>query len=251
MQRYFLPDEYEEKETFQLTGDDFHHAKNVMRMSIDDQCFLAFSNQVVIVAQIIRLNDESIDLIEVSKEHQLKEMPVNVTIACGYTKGDKLELVAQKATELGMHGLIGFPSKTSVVKWDEKKRQKKSERLQKIVKEASEQCHRQIVPSIELLDSFTTLTDKIKDYTHCLVAYEESSKQGEKSQFVKTISACQPGDSLLIIFGPEGGITPEEITRLNEKNALSCALGPRILRAETAPFYALSAMSYQWELHEK
>ena len=251
MQRYFLPDEYEEKETFQLTGDDFHHAKNVMRMSIDDQCFLAFSNQVVIVAQIIRLNDESIDLIEVSKEHQLKEMPVNVTIACGYTKGDKLELVAQKATELGMHGLIGFPSKTSVVKWDEKKRQKKSERLQKIVKEASEQCHRQIVPSIELLDSFTMLTDKIKDYTHCLVAYEESSKQGEKSQFVKTISACQPGDSLLIIFGPEGGITPEEITRLNEKNALRCALGPRILRAETAPFYALSAMSYQWELHEK
>lgn len=251
MQRYFLPDAYEEKETFQLMGEDFHHAKNVMRMTVDDECFLAFSNEVVIVAKVVAINESTIELVELSKDDRLKEMPINVTIACGYTKGDKLELVAQKATELGMHGLIGFPSKTSVVKWDEKKRHKKAERLSKIVKEASEQSHRQVVPNVALYGSFKELLEAMNDFNHCLIAYEESSKQGEKSQFVKTISHCQTGESLLIIFGPEGGISPDEIDELTKKGAVCCALGPRILRAETAPLYALSAMSYAWELNEK
>lgn len=251
MQRYFLPYDYEGQKTFEIRNGDFHHAKNVMRMAVEDECFLVFQNQVAIKANIVSIETDAIIFNEVSKEEMQKEMPVNVTIACGYTKGDKLELVAQKATELGMHELIGFPSKTSVVKWDEKKRDKKTQRLEKIVKEASEQSHRQVVPTIQLFGSFKELLEKSKDFTHCLVAYEESSKQGEKSQFVTTLSACKPGDSLFIVFGPEGGLTPEEINMLEEKNVKCCALGPRILRAETAPLYALSAMSYQWELSEK
>lgn len=251
MQRYFLPCDYEEQETFDLVGDDFHHAKHVMRMGLDDECFLVFKNEHAIKAKIIEITDEKIIFEEVAKEEMAKEMPVKVTIACGYTKGDKLELVAQKATELGMHGLIAFPSKTSVVKWDEKKRNKKAQRLEKIVKEASEQSHRQVVPSVSLYGSFNDLLEKTTDFTQCLVAYEESSKQGENSQLVKTLMTCQPGDSLLIVFGPEGGITPEEIELLVEKKVQCCALGPRILRAETAPLYALSVMSYQWELNKK
>lgn len=251
MQRYFLPYDYEGQETFELVGDDFHHAKHVMRMTVDDECFLVFQNQVAIKAIIVSIEESTIIFSEVSKEEMKKEMPVNVTIACGYTKGDKLELVAQKGTELGMNELIGFPSKTSVVKWDEKKRIKKTQRLEKIVKEASEQSHRQVVPDIQLYRSFKELLEKSKGFTHCLVAYEESSKQGEKSQFTTTLSACNPGESLLIIFGPEGGLTPEEIKILEEYDIKSCALGPRILRAETAPLYALSAMSYQWELCEE
>lgn len=213
--------------------------------------FLVFQNEMAIKAQIVEITDDKIIFKEVAKEEMEKEMPIKVTIACGYTKGDKLELVAQKATELGMNGLIAFPSKTSVVKWDEKKRQKKTDRLVKIVKEASEQSHRQVVPSVTLYGSFNDLLTQTTAFTHCLVAYEESSKQGETSQFYQTISSCQPGESLLIIFGPEGGITPEEIQLLVNHQVKCCALGPRILRAETAPLYALSAMSYQWELNKK
>lgn len=251
MQRYFLPYDYDEQKTFELIGDDFHHAKHVMRMNLDDDCFLVLKNEVAIKAKIIDITEEAIVFTELSKEIMQKEMPVNVTIACGYTKGDKLELVAQKATELGMYELIGFPSKTSVVKWDEKKRDKKTSRLAKITKEASEQSHRQVVPSVSLYGSFEALLEKIREFDYCLVAYEESSKQGEASQLATTLSICQPGDSLMIIFGPEGGLTPEEVNVLEENGSVCCALGPRILRAETAPLYALSAMSYQWEMRKK
>lgn len=248
MQRYFLPETYVEKEEYVLAGDDFHHAAHVMRMKVGEKCFLTFSNEVAIIAQVIEISEIEIKLNEIQKEINEKELPCHVSIACGFTKGDKLEWVAQKATELGMAELIGFPSKTSVAKWDEKKLGKKTPRFEKIVKEAAEQSHRQKVPKIQLLAHFNELVSQLNQYDHLLIAYEESAKVGETKSFVKEIQQVEPGDRVLIIFGPEGGITPEEIDIYKNHGGVLCGLGPRILRAETAPLYALSAMSYQWEL---
>ena len=85
-------------------------------------------------------------------------------------------------------------------------------------------------------------------YDKILVAYEESAKQGEKSQLVQSFQALQPGQRVLAIFGPEGGITPKEIEIFTQAGAFLCGLGPRILRCETAPLYLLGAASYQFEL---
>lgn len=248
MQRYFLAGKFEEQATYKLTGDDFHHAAHVMRMKIGDKCFLTFEDEVAIVAEITEILEAEINLQLVEKEETQKELPFNVTIACGYTKGDKLEWVAQKATELGIFELIGFPSKTSVVKWDEKKLTKKVPRFEKIVKEAAEQSHRQKVPSVQLLSHFNDFTKSLVNYDHILVAYEESAKSGETKSFVKSLQEVKTGESVIIIFGPEGGLSPQEIDIFSKEQAVICGLGPRILRAETAPLYALSAMSYQWEL---
>ncbi|MDT2850322.1 16S rRNA (uracil(1498)-N(3))-methyltransferase [Vagococcus carniphilus] len=248
MQRYFLKENYEEKMAYHLTGDDFHHAAHVMRMKTGDKCFLTFHDETVLIAEVIDITESQIALKELQKEEKEKEMPYSVTIACGFTKGDKLEWVAQKATELGMGELIGFPSKTSVVKWDEKKLVKKQQRFEKIVKEAAEQSHRSQIPTVQLLSKFQAFENQLSDYKHILVAYEESAKENETKSFVRVIQEIQPGENVLIIFGPEGGITPEEIELFESHKAVLCGLGPRILRAETAPLYALSAMSYQWEL---
>lgn len=248
MQRYFLDEKYEEQTSFKLVNDDFHHAAHVMRVKVGDKCYLTFSNEVAIIAEITTITETEIELKELEKELHEKEMPYQVSIACGFTKGDKLEWVAQKATELGMSELIGFPSKTSVVKWDEKKLQKKQQRFEKIVKEASEQSHRQKVPTIQLLNSIKELINQLDDFEHILVAYEESAKEGETKSFVKSLNQVKAGEKVLLIFGPEGGIMPDEIQLFEENRAVPCGLGPRILRAETAPLYALSAMSYQWEL---
>lgn len=248
MQRYFLTEDYKENQTYSLVADDFHHAAHVMRMKVEEECFLVFNHQETIVAKVVDILEDSILLEEVRKESTQKEMPYAVSIACGYTKGDKLELVAQKGTELGMSELIGFPSKTSVAKWDDKKLTKKVPRFEKIVKEAAEQSHRQTVPSIRLLSSQKEFIQLLTTYDHILVAYEESAKSGETKSLVKTLQAVQPGETVLIIFGPEGGLSPEEITLFEASGGILCGLGPRILRAETAPLYALSAMSYQWEL---
>lgn len=250
MQRYFLNETYQElpEQTFTLEGDDFHHAIRVMRMAIEDQCFLAFTDGTVVIAEVTAISPECVFLKEISKEHQQKELPVNVTIACSYPKGDKLEWVVQKGTELGAHAFLGFPTKYSIVKWDAKKLGKKTERLNKIAKEAAEQSHRQVQPHVELFTDFSQLLQVIEKYQHVLVAYEESAKSGEVSQFVNSLQQAKSGENLLILFGPEGGFAPKEIEKLQAVGAVLCGLGPRILRAETAPLYALGAMSYQWEL---
>lgn len=134
MQRYFLNEDYEAKPVYVVEGEPFHHMVRVMRMVPDDCVYLVFQDQVAILAKIQQIDEQAVHLIEVEKEQQDKELPIHVTIASGYPKGDKLELIVQKGTELGAAKFIGFPAQSSVVKWDHKKLQKKQQRLQKLPK---------------------------------------------------------------------------------------------------------------------
>lgn len=248
MQRYFVAEPYETREYYAITGENYHHIVRVMRMETGQQVYLAFSDRVAIVAEITEITDTAVQLKEVSKEQKEKELPINVTIASGYPKGDKLDWIVQKGTELGSHRFIGFPAKTSVVKWDQKKLAKKTERLNKIAMEAAEQSHRQFAPTIVLLEKEQELIGLFSSYDKVLVAYEESAKEGERSSFATVLTNLTVGETVLIVFGPEGGFSPEEIKLFEENQAILCGLGPRILRTETAPLYALSAISYQFEL---
>lgn len=243
-----MKESYEPKAEFMIAGENFHHIIHVMRMSVGQQIYLVFDNQVAILAEITRVSETEVIVVERKKEHTEKELPIQVTVASGYPKGDKLEWVVQKGTELGAQAFIGFPAKTSVVKWDHKKIVKKQQRLEKIAIEAAEQSHRQVAPSVSLLENFQSLIDKFPTYDYVVIAYEESAKAGERSYFATLLKEMVPGQHLLLIFGPEGGFTKEEIRKFQEHNAELCGLGPRILRTETAPLYALSAISYQFEL---
>ncbi|EOL46599.1 16S rRNA (uracil(1498)-N(3))-methyltransferase [Enterococcus caccae] len=248
MQRYFLAEPYEAKDHYRITGENYHHIVRVMRMEPGQQVFLAFRDRLAIIAEITDITEEAVVLKEISKELVEKELPVNVTIACGYPKADKFEWVVQKGTELGSHKFVGFPAKASVVKWDHKKLAKKTERLKKIATEAAEQSHRQFAPDILLLEKEQDVIDIFSSYDKVLIAYEESAKIGERSRFATTLSEMVGGESILFIFGPEGGFSPAEITEFQEHGGIVCGLGPRILRAETAPLYVLSAISYHFEL---
>lgn len=248
MQRYFLDECYEAGKNYVLENEQYHHVTHVMRMDLNEQVFLVFSDHIAIIAQITKITKEQVILAEIKKEVQEKELPIVVTIACGYPKGDKLEWIVQKGTELGATKFIGFPAQQSVVKWESKKLLKKQERLQKIATEAAEQAQRQKIPKIELLKGKSDLLSCFTDFTHVLVAYEESAKQGEHSSLVTTLNQMKHGESLLLVFGPEGGFSFSEISEFENTGAKMCGLGPRILRAETAPLYALSTISYQFEL---
>ncbi len=250
MQRYFLEEVYQPSEKFELSAEAFHHIVHVMRMKPKDRVYLAFSDQQVIIAEITEITEEKVYLTEIEKEEMEKELPSMITIASGYPKGDKLEWIVQKGTELGAHAFIGFPAKTSVVKWDAKKRKKRQERLTKIAQEAAEQSHRQIAPRVELLDTEKELFTQLSDYDVILVAYEESAKQGELANLAKVFNSVTAGSRILAIFGPEGGLMAEEINQFVDAGAIICGLGPRILRTETAPLYLLSAASYHWELNK-
>lgn len=120
-------------------------------------------------------------------------------------------------------------------------------RWNKIVKEAAEQSYRLVIPTIEFVSNLKKVYVNIDKYDYVLIAYEDAAKEGEMSEFKRALEQFSKGDRVLIIFGPEGGLSPDEI-EMFKNNSYIVGLGHRILRAETAPLYALSAISYEKEL---
>lgn len=245
MQRYFIDQKYQP--TVDISGDQHHHMSRVMRMMVDEQVFLVFNDQTAIKAKITAIDRDKVTLEEIEKESLQRELPIHITIASGFPKSEKLELIVQKGTELGAHDFIAFLGETSIAKWDNQKQQKKKKRLNKIAQEAAEQSHRQALPAVNFL-SEKELIASFSDYDAVLIAYEESAKQGEQAQLVQTFQEMAAGQRLLVVFGPEGGLTPNEIEKFQTAGGKLCGLGPRILRTETAPFYLLSAASFYYEL---
>lgn len=246
MQRYFV--DKMEQDRFILEGDDRFHIVKVMRMGERDQIICVSPGGRSAVCEIAEITDESVAAEVVKWNDETTELPVRVAIASGLPKGDKLEWIIQKGTEMGAHRFIPFAAARSVVKLDEKKSGKKAERWQKIAKEAAEQSHRNILPEVTVPLDFRALLAESPKYDAKLVAYEEESRAGEASVFSETLAKIKPGDSLLMVFGPEGGLSEGEVDSLKEHGFQLCGLGPRILRTETAPLYALAAISYHLEL---
>ncbi|MDP4083459.1 MAG: 16S rRNA (uracil(1498)-N(3))-methyltransferase [Bacillota bacterium] len=247
MQRYFVKNLAIENQ-FIIDEEDRHHIVKVMRMDVGGRIICADPSGKVAECEIEEITDESVIVHIVQWKNENSELPIYITIASGLPKGDKLEWIIQKGTELGASQFLPFTAVRSVVKWDEKKAAKKVERWQKIAKEAAEQSHRSIVPEVFSPQSLKSLLEKSKNYDYKVVAFEEESRSGEASVFSSTLHKMNKGDSLLLLFGPEGGLAKEEIKLLNEYGFALCGLGPRILRTETAPLYALSAASYHFEL---
>ncbi len=248
MQRYFLDNKNIIGNTVKITGDDFHHITRVMRMEPGEEIIAVNEDGLAAITKISEFTNDAVIATIIEWKNEESELPIKVAIVSGLPKGDKLEYIVQKGTELGATEFIPFIAARSVVKWDHKKASKKIERLQKIAKEAAEQSHRSVLPTVQEPMTVAGLIQYAKSYDYKLIAFEEEAKRGEKAQLAKVLTAVQSGQSILFVFGPEGGLTIEEVSKLSEAGFSACGLGPRILRTETAPLYALAAVSYQVEL---
>jgi 16S rRNA (uracil1498-N3)-methyltransferase len=247
MQRYFS-DDINVNGQFVISGEDYHHIVRVMRMSVGDNLICVQSSGKSAISTIAEITDEIVICNVVKWKDESSEMPIRVTIASGLPKGDKLEWIIQKGTELGADEFIPFTAARSIVKWDEKKSEKKIERWQKIAKEAAEQSHRNKIPTVRVPVNLQSLIELGKAFDCKLVAYEEEARTGEVSILGKSLQQLMTNQSMLVVFGPEGGLSQKEIQLLQDNGFQTCGLGPRILRAETAPLYLLSAISYHFEL---
>ena len=248
MQRYFLPADSFTDERVTISGEDFHHIARVMRMEPGEKILAVHPEGRTALVSIEEITNEAVKAAVLEWKQEETELPVRVTIASGLPKGDKLEYIVQKGTELGAFSFLPFTASRSVVKWDEKKAGKKRDRLQKIAKEAAEQAHRSVIPEVYAPVSFRALLDRAGEYDIKLAAFEESAREGETAALADALQKASPGDSVLFVFGPEGGIAAGEMELLLQSGFKACGLGPRILRTETAPLYALAAVSYQSEL---
>jgi len=245
LQRYFAENV---EDTFLIKEDDFHHITRVMRMKPGEEIYCVNSNQQAARCTIENITENEIVAKVIQWIEDDMELPVTVTIVSGLPKGDKLEWIIQKGTELGAHEFIPFIASRSIVKWDAKKSDKKISRWNKIAKEAAEQSHRADIPNVSAPVSLKELIKMAPDYDVLIIAYEEEAKAQELANLVRSLSSMKKGQSLLVVFGPEGGLADSEVELLKEEGFVACGLGPRILRTETAPLYLLSAVSYHFEL---
>lgn len=245
MQQYFIKGKAEKEVTI-TDKDTIKHMFQVMRLADEAEVVLVFDDGIKYLAKVTNSMAHELEIIEALPDQV--ELPVEVTIASGFPKGDKLDTIAQKVTELGASALWGYPADWSVVKWDSKKLAKKEDKLAKIVLGAAEQSKRNVVPEVHLFEQKAEFLKSLSSFDHIFIAYEETAKAGQLATLARELKEVKPGSKLLFIFGPEGGISPAEITQFEAAGAIKVGLGPRIMRTETAPLYALSAISYALEL---
>ncbi|HEU5139874.1 MAG TPA: 16S rRNA (uracil(1498)-N(3))-methyltransferase [Bacillales bacterium] len=248
MQRYFTETKITAEDTIVLNGDNARHISRVMRMKAGDSIICCGPDGNCAVCQIQEMSSDDVTVSVQEFLDEIAELPVHVTIAQGLPKGDKLDLIVQKGTELGASHFQPFEAERSIVKWDRKKRQKKTERLRKIAKEAAEQSHRSQIPTVDEPVRFQEVLSKSSQYDQKIFAYEEAAKASESKNFPQVLQRMDPASSILIVIGPEGGFSEAEADLLKDSGFFGCGFGPRILRTETAALYALSAISYQFEL---
>jgi len=247
VQRYYVPDNNWLETKVLLTGEDAHHIKRVMRQQIGDQLICNHPNGQAAKCTIAEIDEEQV-IVQVNEWLEAdNELPINVTIVQGLPKGNKLELIFQKGTELGATAFQIFEADRSIAKWDSKKADNRYKRYHKIIKEASEQCHRNKMPELKQVDSLQSIIANSHEYKHILFGYEEEAKNKQASRLGRALQQVNHGENILMIIGPEGGFSKEEVELLKANNATPVRLGKRILRTETASLYALASLSYHFE----
>lgn len=174
MQQYFVNGEAGAYVTIE-DKDTIKHMFNVMRLTEDDQVVLVFDDAIKRLAKVVDSSAHRFQILE-ELDNNI-EMPVQVTIASGFPKGDKLDFVTQKATELGAAAIWGFPADWSVVKWDGKKLAKKEDKLAKIALGAAEQSKRNRLPQVRLFEKKADFQAELAGFDKIFIAYEESPRR--------------------------------------------------------------------------
>ena len=234
MQRYFATII---NNSVSFSKEDEHHITHVMRMRVGDR-FEVVDESKLYICEITSLSPLTTKVVEEKKEDV--ELNAHVTLFFALAKGDKIDLVIQKATELGVHRIVLFKSKRCVVNFEDKDVSKKLIRYQKIAKEASEQCHRLIVPEICGVVDLKGLKPYLEEINY--IAYEkEAGKTDDSFNLPKDIKGIS------VMIGSEGGFDEEEVEYLVKEGFIKVSLGKRILRCETAAIYALSVLAYKLE----
>lgn len=228
-----------------IKGKDVNHIKNVLRMKTGDE--ISVSNGMdgkEYRCGIETLSEEEIVCeLRFIKEEGM-ELPSKVYLFQGLPKADKMELIIQKAVELGVYEIIPVAAKRSVVKLDEKKAKSKILRWQGIAEAAAKQSRRGIIPKVQNVMSFSDAVSYSSPVQVKVIPYELAEGM-EKTK--KIINKLKPGEDIAVFIGPEGGFAEEEIEEAVNAGIIPITLGKRILRTETAGMSVLSILMYHLE----
>lgn len=244
MQHFFVTTDQVKEESIYIVGSDVNHMKNVLRMKQGEQLYISDGDNHKYLCQVEEYEKEQAVLRILEEEPADTELSSRIYLFQGLPKGDKMELVIQKAVELGVYQVIPVAMKRCVVKLDEKKAAKKVNRWGEIAKSAAKQSGRGMIPQVSRIVSFQEALVRAKELDVMLIPYELADGMEYTRQVIGNI---QPGQSVGIFIGPEGGFEKEEVCLAEEAGAKEITLGKRILRTETAGLAVLSILMYHLE----
>lgn len=244
MYNFFVSEPSNEQSVYTIAGADFNHAKNVLRLSVGDKvlvsrlgvsdlCVIDGFSQSEVFAKIIE------------KNYQDTSLPIDVHLFQGMPKGDKLELIIQKAVELGATTITPVETSRSIVKIEEKKKASKKARWQAVAESAAKQSKRTVIPEIKDVCSFKTALSLLKNFDCVLIPYEN---QNGMNSTIDALKLLKKGKSVAVFIGPEGGFSDQEVQSVIDIGGKSISLGKRILRTETAAVTALSMLMLYAEI---
>lgn len=244
MYRFFIKEEQIHDGMIEICGSDVNHIKNVLRMKTGDKVYLSNGSDLEYECSLLEWTEDTI-LAKIEDVHGMEtELPVKITLYQGLPKGDKMEMIVQKAVELGVAEIVPVAMKRCVVKFDAKKAAKKVSRWNTIALSAAKQAKRGIIPEVREVRNFKDILEEVQDIEFMLVPYEEAKGMQASKEL---ISQAKGKKSIGIIIGPEGGFEKEEIEQLKAAGGQTMSLGKRILRTETAGMTVLSILMFTIE----
>ena len=246
MYNFFVNDDCRQGDRYVITGADHNHIKNVLRMKVGDTILISANGKSNLCEIEIIDNDEIVAPI-IEEDYQNTELPLQIHLFQGLPKSDKMELIIQKAVELGVYSITPIEMKRCIVKLDDKKKKSKQTRWQAISESAAKQSKRNTIPEINEIISYKAALNAAKELDLLLVPYEnEDGILSTKEALAKLKEAKSVG----IIIGPEGGFDDAEIEAAKNSDGRIISLGKRILRTETAAITAVGMCMLYTEMNE-
>ena len=246
MPKFFIKTEnLKENEEIWITGSDVNHIKNVLRKKIDDKINICNSDTQKNYECVIKNIEENKIVCKILDEvKSLAESNLNITIFQGLPKSDKMELIIQKATELGVKTIVPVITKRTVIKLKDKDKQNKVDRWRKIAEVAAKQSGRDIIPTIENIINIADI--KFDEFDKIFVLYEKEEKISIKDEIEQLKNDNKEELNIGIVIGPEGGFAESEIEQLRlNQNVSVVTLGKRILRTETVALVVSGILMYE------
>lgn len=251
MHRFYVPKEQiredlNHKRQVVISGGEFRHLARVLRLSVGESVIL-FDGEGCEYPGTISAMGKDDALVGIGEPFFFaRESPLEVWLVQGIPKGEKMEMIIQKATELGVRGIVPFKAQRSVVKLEGQKEVERQKRWQKVALEAVKQCRRTVIPKVVPPCSLEKFLQGLPDQRHLFIPWEEGGCALKK---VLTEQEKQKSGKRLpvyLIIGPEGGLTKLEVAEMQSYGGIPITLGPRTLRTETASLAALAAVMFAW-----
>ena len=243
MYHFFVSEEQINGENAYIEGSDVNHIANVLRMKPEEELLISVKGDWDYLCKIVDIETDRVNL-KVLESMEQRELPVNITLLQGIPKSDKLEMIIQKAVELGVSEIIPVKTKRVVVKIDEKKVDTKVNRWNAIAESAAKQSKRSIIPKVYEPISIDNALEIVKDFGVKLIPYENADGIDKTRKILDNMDKTK---NIAVFIGPEGGFEESEVERIKNSGFEVITLGKRILRTETAGLALLSNIMIRLE----